>query len=81
MPRYLDEITKAKYELIEQEILEGKTMKEACQKYCIKSSSFRNWFAKRRPESNLAYVEPERVELPKVEEHLPIFLPKGLRGA
>lgn len=27
------------------------------------------------------YVEPERVELPKVEEHLPILLPKGLRGA
>lgn len=77
MPRYLDAITKAKYELIMEETFQGKSLKEACQKYHIKSSSYRNWLAKLKGPRDLEYVEPKQVTAQAAESHLPIILPKG----
>lgn len=77
MPRYLDAITKAKYELIMEETFQGKSLKEACQKYQIKSSSYRNWLAKVKGPKDLEYVESKQVTAQTAESHLPIILPRG----
>ncbi len=77
MPRYLDAITKAKYELIMEETFQGKSLKEACQKYQIKSSSYRNWLAKLKGPRDLEYVESKQMPIEPAAECLPLVLPKG----